>query len=148
MVSNFFKYDFWQTDLQIICKIRRTKKNCRPHEIGLGLGLWCLIWTFNIISVISWQSLLLVEETEYPEKTTDLPQVTDKLHHIMLYQEHLTWAGFKLATLVVIGTDCISSCKSHYHTIMTTKVPPKLEIYLNKQIIIAHVMGCFLTYAH
>jgi hypothetical protein len=35
--------------------------------------------TFNSISVISWQSVLLVEETEYPEKTTNLPQVTDKL---------------------------------------------------------------------
>jgi hypothetical protein len=37
--------------------------------------------TFNNISVISWWSVLLVEETkkEYPEKTTDLSQVTDKL---------------------------------------------------------------------
>ena len=34
--------------------------------------------TLNNISVISWWSVLLVEETEYPEKTTDLPQVTDK----------------------------------------------------------------------
>ena len=33
---------------------------------------------FNNISVISWQSVLLVEETEVQEKTTDLPQVTDK----------------------------------------------------------------------
>jgi hypothetical protein len=33
--------------------------------------------TFNNISVISWQSVLLVEETE---KITELPQVTDKLY--------------------------------------------------------------------
>jgi hypothetical protein len=35
--------------------------------------------TFNNISVISWQSVSLVEKPECPEKTTDLPQVTDKL---------------------------------------------------------------------
>jgi hypothetical protein len=35
--------------------------------------------TFNNIANVSWRSVLLVEKPEYPEKTTDLPQVTDKL---------------------------------------------------------------------
>jgi hypothetical protein len=40
--------------------------------------------TFNNILLISWQSVLLVEETGVPGEATDLPQVTDKLDHMYL----------------------------------------------------------------
>jgi hypothetical protein len=44
----------------------------------IGL-VWFMVFnaTFNNISVILWLSVSLVK---YPEKTADLPQVTDKLY--------------------------------------------------------------------
>jgi hypothetical protein len=71
--------------------------------------------TFNNSSVISWRSVLLVEET------TDLQQVTEKLYHIMLYTS--TWGGVEPTTSVVICTDYIGSRKSNYLTITATTTP-------------------------
>ena len=68
------------------------------------------------------------KKPEYPKKPTDLPQITDKFYHIMLYRvpANLAWVGFELTTLAVIDTDCIGSCKSTYHTITAMTAPKNL----------------------
>jgi hypothetical protein len=65
--------------------------------------------TFNNIVVISWPSVLLWSN---PEKTTNLPQVADKLDHIMLFLVYPARAGFELTTLVVIAitTTSLTCC--------------------------------------
>ena len=100
--------------------------------------------TFNNISAISWQSVLLVEELEYPKKTSDLSQVTDKLYHIMLFTS--PWTGFELTTLVVIGTDCTGSCQSNYHTITTTMALKAIFTFFWQDVISDNERGCLFLY--
>jgi len=72
--------------------------------------------TFNNMSVISWRSVLLVEET--PSKKTPTCCKSDKPYHIMLYRVHLTRAGFELTMLVVASTDCIGSYNVDHREIL------------------------------
>jgi len=68
--------------------------------VGLGLfSFMVLNVTFNNISVISWRSVLLVEETGIPGEN----------HLPVAGRVHLATNRFELTMLVVIGTDCTCS---------------------------------------
>ena len=86
--------------------------------------------SFNNISVISWQSVLLVDETRVPRENIE-PAESHWQNHTMLYRVHLAWMGFELAILVVIGTDCVGNCTSNYHTITTVPVKYKYVVLLS-----------------
>ena len=80
---------------------------------------------FNNISVISWWSVLLVEENgvsgENHRPVASHWQISS--HNVVLSTPRLSRVRTKL---VLIGTYCLGSCKSNYHMITTMMAP-----YLN-----------------
>ena len=81
--------------LEKIKKQSHIETNCwyqnHAHKLIVYWGVMVFNATSNNISVISWWSVLLVE------KTTNLPQVTDKLYHS------------RIRMLEVIATGCMGS---------------------------------------
>jgi len=52
--------------------------------------------TFSNISAISWRPVLVVEEAEYQERTTDHGQATGKLYHLRLRVECTFFVIYKV----------------------------------------------------
>ena len=85
--------------------------------------------TFNNISVISRQSNLIGGGNWSTRKKPQTSRMSLTNFITISRLEYTSpWVGFKLTTLVVIGTDFIGSCKSNYRTITTTLSPKILKL--------------------
>jgi hypothetical protein len=104
--------------------------------------------TFNNISVISWRSFYWWRKPQTCCKSLTLT-------HNVQWIYTSPWSGFELMS-VVIGTDCIGSCKSNYRTITATWIlrDTRLKIFKiyrkffhgpsMKKIWISHLVGPFM----
>jgi hypothetical protein len=103
----FYVYEAWHSPN----KRRASQKNrmsfyeeFTPHIEQTG--------SYFYSSVFQWR------KPHYPEKNTDLSQVTDEFDHIMLYQVHLTINRIRTRNFIGDRHWLKDNCTSSYHTII------------------------------
>jgi hypothetical protein len=102
------------------------KKQKQTKARTMRFGLWFMVFnaTFNNISVISWRWVLLIEEIGVPgENHLPVSSYWQTLSPNVVSSTPRHERGSNSQLLVVIGIDCICSCKTIYHPITTTTTP-------------------------